>query len=52
MQLYPQRLSFHVQPLPGFTFSLDKKKKQEEQLEELKKLLADMRKMLLEEEKA
>ena len=52
MQLYPQRLSFHVQPLPGFTFSLDKKKKQEEQLEELKKLLTDMRKMLLEEEKA
>ena len=52
MQIYPQRLSFHVQPLPGFVFSLDRKKKQEEQLEELKKLLADMKKLLLEDEKS
>ncbi len=46
--LYPQRLTFHMQPVPGFVFSQNPKKKRQEQLEELKKLLADMQKILIE----
>ena len=48
LSLYPQRLSFHAMPRPGFVFSLNPKKKQAQQLEELKKLLLDMRNILCE----